>query len=208
MKEQEHHYTIGYCFDKETVKILESAQKYILSKYYSHERKKIHRVRFFTLPILYLGYLDYKHVQTYMDNVFTPLLQSIASNIYSFPCLFENIEVVHHGNYEKVYVRVNDSYEIINTFILPYLEKYGIQPVYTDTKKIPLRIELFSIRTSIPIHSSPIDYVFKTPSFLFSYLTLVQNTPIEVRPGTPSLLNHSYVHNIRHYRFPLLNKNN
>jgi hypothetical protein len=206
MKEKEHHYTIGYCFDKNSVKTLLSVQKYVLDKYYSGERKEIHRTRFFSLPILYLGYLDFKHIQIYMDQTFTPLLQSVSSNVYSFPCLFDGIEIIHHGNYEKVYIRVSDPNKIIESIVCPYLQKYGIQSVYSDTKSMHLRIELLSIRTNVPIHTSKVEYVFKTKSFLFSYLTLIQSTPLEVRPGTPSLMNHANVHNMTHYRFPLLDK--
>jgi len=201
-----HHYTIGYCFDRETASILKAAQKHMINKYYGEEKTTVHRVPFFNLPILYLGYLDYKHVQTYMNQVFAPLLRSLSENMYSFPCTFGKIEVVHHGNYEKVYVHINDSYKIIESVLRPYLEKNGLSLVYKTFKKMPLRVELFSIQTNVPIFSSNINYTFKSPSFLFSYLTLVQNTPIKVRPGNPSFLNHAYVSNMKHYRFPLLEK--
>jgi len=204
MTEKQNHYMIGYCFNQNFVKNLYFIKKKILKKYSHIHKESVYEIPFFTLPFIYLGYLDFKHIQIYMDRVFTPLLDELSKKVHSFPCILDNIEVVHNGSYEKVYINIKDPNHIIDSLIVPYLKECGIHAVYKQQRMIKPRIELLSIETDTPIYTSKFDYVFREPRFMVSYLTLIQQTPIHVRSGAPSFLNHSYIHNLSNYRFPLL----
>jgi len=177
-------------------------------------RKKLRQVhwnnRFFT-NLIYLGYLQENDAKKYMDNVFSVLLKAIISKFGVLECKYTDFKIKSDGSYNKVSIKFNDSKNLLEKIIVPYLHKNGILPIYPSKKNIlKPTIDVFHYKDNVQIDEEMINEIkssLENESFVLDHISLIKGEPVDIRSGTASIHDRMNIEEVDGYRFNLMTGN-
>jgi len=198
------HFFIGNIFDDiDQIKLLINLRKKLRNKYklkYPHWNNK------FYTNLIYLGYFDMYTANLYMDSIIKPLLEALSEKIPVLDCNYTGFKVDYDKTFYKISLKINDTNNVLESIVVPYLHNNGILPVF-DKKKIiykPSIDLLYYKHSSKLMDKKDINIQLPTSGFKINHLSLIKGTPVKYRPGTPSIHDQMHIEEIARYNVPLL----
>jgi len=199
-----HHFFIGNIFNNYSqIRILKKIQKKLKKKYYL---KNYHINNKFFGNLIYLGYLEEKIANIYMENIFNHLLTCVSNKFNKLLCNYTEYKIDFDKSYYKISLKFTDENNYLNKIIIPYLYEKGIAPIYDKKKYIyQPTIDLIYYKNSniLKDKSSKINIQVPIENFEINSLSLIKGTSVHVRSGTPSLHDQMIFEEVNKYNYPL-----
>lgn len=185
---ENNHFFIGNIFnDINQIKTLKLIQKKLRKKY---GLKNYHFNNKFYGNLIYIGYLSNETAKLYMNNIFNSLLTAISKNINILECNYNAFKITYDKSYYKISLDFTDINNKLQNIIIPYLFKYGIQPIFPNRKNTysPI-VDIIYYKNSPTLESKGNKINMQVPSntFIFDHLSLIKGKGVRVRSGIPSL---------------------
>lgn len=204
------HFFIGNIFkNDEQIKFLKKVQKKLRFKYGLKDFQ--FNNKFFT-NLIYLGYFDYDTATIYMDNIMTPLLESISNNFNVLKCEYMNFNLDFDNVFHNISIDIKDTHNYLVDIIIPYLYNNAITPIYDkEYKKHHPFINILYYKDSTRIKNvDNIKIELPKNTFKIDHLSLIKGTPYKYRAGMPSIHDQLILEEIEEYHYPLkpINSNN
>ena len=195
-----HHYFIGNIFDDENqIRVLRKVSKKLKQKY---NLKDIHWNNKYFTNMIYLGYLDNKVINLYMEKI-NPLLESISKKISSISCNYNGYKLEFDKSYYKISLKINDESNVLEK-IVTYLYQEAILPVYNKKQLLKPSIELLYYKNSQKLkNKNDIKIQLPIQEFKINNISLIKGTSIRSRSGTPSLHDQMSLEEVRKYNYNL-----
>lgn len=201
---EKNHFFIGNIFnDINQIKLLKNIQKKLKKKY---ALKNYHFNNRFYANLIYIGYLDNVTAKLYMNNIINSLLLAISNNISILECNYTGYKITFDKSYYKISLDFTDINNKLQEVIIPYLFKYGIQPIFPNRKNTysPLIDIIYYKNSSIlETKGNKINMQIPADTFKIDHLSLIKGSGIRVRTGIPSL--HDQMNLEEVVKFNLLN---
>lgn len=199
-RNEKHHYFIGNIFDDENqIRVLRKVSKKLKQKY---NLKDIHWNNKYFTNMIYLGYLDNKVINLYMEKI-NPLLESISKKISSISCNYNGYKLEFDKSYYKISLKINDENNVLEK-IVTYLYQEAILPVYNKKQLLKPSIELLYYKSSQKLkNKNDIKIQLPAQEFKINNISLIKGTSIRSRSGTPSLHDQMSLEEVRKYNYNL-----
>ena len=198
-----HHFFIGNVFNNiSQIKILKKIQKKLKKKY---SLKNYHFNNKFFGNLIYLGYLEEKIANIYMENIFNHLLTCISNKFNKLLCKYIEYKIDFDKSYYKISLKFTDENDYLNNIIVPYLYKNGIVPIYDKKKNIHQpTIDLIYYKNSniLKNKSSKINTQVPIENFEIDSFSLIKGTSVNIRAGTASLHDQMIFEEVYKYKYP------
>ena len=207
IKDKYHFFIGNYTKDFKQVQIINSIKKQLKAKYKIFDNSYTNYI--ICYKFIYLGYMTNEEVYYYMDNIISKLLITLVRNIKKLTCHYNKFKVRYaKGNsLIKVSLELQDENNVINNVIIPYINKFGVSPVYNrEIKNNKPTIELIYTkpREGLKSPSQTIDLVVPTEPFIIDSLSLIRGTVVNPRSGNPSKNDNLNFDEVKKYRYNLM----
>lgn len=207
IKDKYHFFIGNFTKDFKQIQIVNNLKKQLQSKYKIFDN--FYKNYFVCYKFIYLGYMTNEEAYYYMDNIISKLLITLIRNIKKLTCNYTKFKVRYaKGNtLIKVSLELQDENNIINNVIVPYLNKFGVSPVYSrEIKNNKPSIELIYAkpRESLKNVTKPIELPVPKEPFIIDSLSLIRGTVVNPRSGNPSKNDNLNFDEVKKYRYNLM----
>jgi hypothetical protein len=199
---EKHHYFIGHMFnDIENVKVLKNIQKKLKKKF---KLKNNHSYGRLFANFLYLGYFEEKYADMYMTKRFNDLIQNITSEFKELECNYTEFKIEYDKTYYNIQLRLKDENDYLKNIIVPYMNEFGIEPVYGPKKTYVPNVNLVYYKESSILKDKKSQIKIEIPQIKFKIedLCLLRATPVKSRSGYPSLHDQLNIEEVKKYKVP------
>ena len=202
LSNEKHHYFIGHMFnDIENVRVLKNIQKKLKKKFKLRNNHSYGRL---FANFLYLGYFEEKYADMYMTKRFNYLLQNIADKFKELECNYTEFKIEYDKTYYNIQLRLKDENDYLKNIIVPYMNEFGIEPVYGTKKTYVPNVNLVYYKESSILKDKKSQVKTEIPQIKFKIedLCLLRATPVKSRSGYPSLHDQLNIEEVKKYKVP------
>jgi hypothetical protein len=207
-KDKYHFYIGNILTDEQQIRLLKTIRKNLRKKY---KLKNFHWSHPFATNLIYLGYMDQTTADTYMRNLFSPLLKAISESFSPLECNYTGYKLTYDNTFYKVALEYTDTDNVLSKTIIPYLYNEGIYPVYEKQKQMPEPCVDIIFFEESGITNRKIDEIqmfIPKDKFVIDHLSLIKGTPQKLRMGAPSIHDALNLEEVQRFNFSLHEQKN
>ena len=187
------HYFLGSRVNSEVLNSLKKMQNYLrnpkfkLNDIYPGNNNNSSKFNF-VLKYIYLGYLEEEILDRYMAYL-NPFLLAISNKFKPISAKGQMIVVRNKDNVaKKISLRVKDEPKYLSEIIIPYLRKYGYEPIFGESEGLgmPYIDIIFFTKCNIPykVLNKKLDEVYlPREEIIIDNLCLIKGEPILKKRG-------------------------
>ncbi len=182
------HYFIGYMVNNEKqVQDLIQIQNKLITKYKMRKFYKNWDQKFVS-RFVYMGYLTPEVAQKYMEKIMKDLCKQITNKFNSLVCKYNKIKPKFDKSINWISLSYDDQYQYLSKVIIPFLDKYGIKPIFPNRKTLnyPM-IDIIHFKQSSLSKQDVIDLPIPNDSFVIDHLCLLSGKPTQTKIGGQSI---------------------
>ncbi len=198
------HYFIGYMINNEKqIQDLIQIQNKLITRYKMRKFYKNWDQKFVSRYV-YMGYLTPEVAQKYMDRLMKDLCEQISNKFSSLVCKYKKISPKFDKSINWVSISYDDENEYLSKIIIPFLDKYGIKPIFPNRKTIYLPlIDIIHFKQSSLSKQDVIDIPIPNDTFTIDHISLLSGKPTQSKIGGQSIHDRLAYEEEGKYYFPL-----
>ncbi len=198
------HYFIGFMLNnEEQIQNLIQIQNKLITKYKMRKFYKNWDQKFVS-RFVYMGYLTPDVAQKYMEKLMKDLCVQIANKFSKLVCKYKKISPKFDKSMNWVSISYNDKNDYLSKVIIPFLDKYGIKPIFPNRKTIYLPlIDIIHFKQSSLSKQDVIDIPIPSGTFTIDHLSLLSGKPTQTKIGGQSIHDRLAYEEEGKYYFPL-----
>jgi hypothetical protein len=182
------HYFIGYMVNNEKqIQDLIQIQNKLITRYKMRKFYKNWDQKFVS-RFVYMGYLTPEVAQKYMEKLMKDLCIQISNKFTSLVCKYKKIMPKFDKSVNWISISYDDEKEYLSKIIIPFLDKYGIKPIFPNRKTLSIpMIDIIHFKQSSLGKKDVIDLSIPNSTFTIDHLSLLSGKPTQTKIGGQSI---------------------